>query len=121
LFSLPLDRGQAQQITRDEGDNNAATWAPDGQRIAYRRTRSGQADYALGDIWTMDADGSHARRVSDRIGRATSPTWSADGTRIACYGTEQQVAGLGDPIQHVWVMDADGAHARALTLEYDRG
>ena len=121
LFSISLDGGQVQQLTHGEGDYNSASWTPDGRRFAFRRTRAGQADYALGDIWTADADGSHARRISDRIGRATSPTWSPDGSRIACYGNEQQVPGLGDPIQHVWVMDADGAQARALTLEYDRG
>ncbi len=85
LFVTALD-GELQQLTLGDGDNNAAAWSPNGQRIAFRRTRAGLSDYALGDIWVMDADGHHTQRISEHIGRATSPTWSHDGTRIACYG-----------------------------------
>jgi Tol biopolymer transport system component len=53
----------------------AAAWSPDGQRIAFTSTRSGESR-----IWVCDRDGSNATQLSDEVGGY--PQWSPDGRYI---------------------------------------
>ena len=49
----------------------APAWSPDGARIAY---------VTKGDLWTADADGTHAARL---VKGADQPAWSPNGRRLA--------------------------------------
>ena len=53
-------------------------WSPDGSRIAYASNAGGDMD-----LWTMRADGSDKRRITNTPDYDTEPTWSPDGQRIA--------------------------------------
>lgn len=77
-------------------------WSPDGTRLVFVRD---------GAISTVGILGS-ADPV--RLGRGRSPAWSPDGTKIAFAKPER---GSSD----IYVMNADGSNARALTsgLEAD--
>ncbi|MBI3734236.1 MAG: PD40 domain-containing protein, partial [Chloroflexi bacterium] len=121
LFVVPLAGGNARQLTSGAMDNGAPGWSPDGQQIAFSRPRAGITDYSLSDIWTMNADGGGVTPITEVVGRATSPSWSPDGASIACYGTDEQEAGLGDPLIRVWIIPAAGGAPRRLTEHYDRG
>ena len=121
LFVLRVADGAITQITDEAADDRTPAWSPDGRWIAWSRPRSGAADYGVSDIWVADADGGNARRITEDVGRAVSPSWSPDGATIACYGTDEQQPGYGDPIQRVWTIPAGGGHARRLTAGYDRG
>jgi Tol biopolymer transport system component len=57
--------------------NAAPQFSPDGKRIAYMSTRTGQWQ-----IWVSDTDGSNARQVSFTESAGT-PRWSPDGRSIA--------------------------------------
>ena len=120
LFALALESGTLAQLTSGDQESRAPAWSPDGTRIAFSRARGGVADFSLFDIWTADADGGSPSRLTESIGRATSPTWSPDGAMIACYGTDAQEPGYGDPMTRVWLVPASGGAARTLTAEYDR-
>ncbi len=62
------------------------------------------------DIWALDADGTHARRITHARAQEFDPTWSPDGARIA-YRHQ-----TGDDLTtEIWVMAADGSHQRPLT------
>lgn len=59
LYAIPTDgsaNGQALQLTRFDGNENAATYRPDGRKIGFLRG---------GKLWEMNPDGSNARQVSD--------------------------------------------------------
>ena len=58
-----------------------------------------------GDIWTIDADGTHARAL---LRDAYAPSWSPDGTRLAFVSRRS-----GD--EEVYVARADGTGVRRLT------
>lgn len=59
-----------------------------------------------GDIWVMDADGTHRRQVTHSgTGGDLDPSWSPDGSRIAFSGVLHQ----GDGEDHLFVMRPDGA------------
>jgi TolB protein len=54
------------------------TWSPDGKRLAFvRQTRSAHA------IYTIDVDGTHARRLTPPSLDAIEPDWSPLGNEIA--------------------------------------
>jgi dipeptidyl aminopeptidase/acylaminoacyl peptidase len=59
LYAIPTDggaNGQAIQLTRFDGNENDATYRPDGKKIGFLRG---------GKLWEMNPDGSNARQVSD--------------------------------------------------------
>jgi len=121
LFIVDVTSGQTRQLTDGDFEDRAESWSPDGREIAFSRTRGGKGDYSLADIWVIEVATGAARRLTENIGRATSPTWSLDGTTIACYGTDAQDPGLGDPMVRVWIVPARGGTPRRLTERYDRG
>jgi TolB protein len=57
------------QLTNNEGKNENPSWAPDGAHIVFGSNRA--AGY---QIWTMLADGTHLRQLTDR-GNNTNPVW----------------------------------------------
>jgi TolB protein len=52
-------------------------WSPDGTQIAFEGAVDGQSD-----IYVMNADGSHIRRLTDDPARDSLPGWSPDGAYI---------------------------------------
>ncbi len=61
-----------------------------------------------GDIWVVQADGSHPRRLTAHIGRDTFPRFSPDGKWIA-FNSDRM--GNND----VWLVSVDGGQPRQLT------
>lgn len=76
-------------------------WSPDGDRIAFQRSRLEAAD-----LYLVRSSGGRARLLL-RDGR--TPAWSPDGDRIAF------IRNAGNANSDVWVMDADGTNLRRLT------
>src|SRR5690606_14162052 len=100
LYRMPIGGGAATRITsgrawgiqarwapaggpptRTTSGRTWATqprWSPDGSRIAFTSDRSGG-----NNIWTIAADGSDARQVTDESFRLlNNPTWTPDGEYI---------------------------------------
>ena len=78
--------------------------SPDGHRVAFTSTRSGDWE-----IWVADLDGSNAVKLTSMRARAAGfPHWSPDGERIVFHST---VDGQGE----VYVIPAAGGKPRNLT------
>lgn len=75
------------------------TLSPDGSRLAFSY---------LGDIWTVEANGGVASRLTIHEAHDYAPAWSPDGKWIA-FSSKRE--GNYD----VWVMPAIGGKARQLT------
>jgi tricorn protease len=60
------------------------------------------------DIWTVDAGGGVARRLTSNVGEVTRPFYSPDGKWLAFIGREE-----GEP--EVYVMNSEGGPAKRLT------
>ncbi len=77
--------------------------SPDGSLVVYSSPATGH-----GDIYRINADGSHRVRLTSYPSYEGSPMFSFDGARI-CFMREEQ--GFG----HIWIMDRDGKNQRQLT------
>jgi Tol biopolymer transport system component len=86
-------------------------WSPDGTRIAFTRVSPGRSS-----IWLMNADGSHARRLTSdqRDAVAYRPAFSPDGHRIAFTGITYDAIGAENA--DVWLIGADGRGLQRLTF-----
>jgi len=113
IFVMPIDGGEAMQISKAPMGVGSYSWRPDGGAFAYlskeepvkregqeRHNRSFEADvnYLLTEtprahhLWLVPADGGEAKRLTSgewsvapglTAGRAEAPSWSPDGKAIA--------------------------------------
>jgi TolB protein len=102
LFLMNSDGTNVRQISNGE-DESTPDYSPDGRRIAYVGFTAGNAD-----IWIADADGSHARRLTDDRKFQYTPRWSPDGEWIAF---ENYLRSFPD----LFLMRPDGSNRRQLT------
>ena len=70
-------------------------WSPDGRQVAFHR---------LGEIYVVDADGRHERRLTTMAQPVSFPAWSPDGRSIAFSG-----------IRDVYTVPARGGRVTNLT------
>jgi TolB protein len=94
-----------EQITNVDANDRAATYSPDGSRLAFDSTRDKQTR-----IWVMNADGSDPRRLTDG-GNDWGATWSPDGRWIAY----KSLLGPWMAYPEVFVMAPDGSGRRQVT------
>jgi Tol biopolymer transport system component len=84
-------------------------WSPDGSKIAFSSNRSSRFG-----IYTMNADGSNVRLVTDAVTDPGGPAWSPDGSRIAftagsAFTTDAQ------SVVDIYVINVDGSGLAKLT------
>jgi TolB protein len=83
-------------------------WSPSGDRIAYvgvRRVANKPSDI---DIYTINADGSNMRNLTNRDGEDLQAAWSPLGDRLAFIGS------LGTSGYAIFTANADGSGMRQL-------
>jgi len=66
--------GEPQQLTRNNADNFAPSWSPDGRQIAFHTLLKGNRD-----IYVMDADGGNLTPVAQTPAEELVPIWRPDG------------------------------------------
>ncbi|MGQ9793027.1 MAG: hypothetical protein ACUVSF_05035 [Anaerolineae bacterium] len=101
------DDSSRVQITA-EGSDAFPRWSPDGRKIAFHRD-SGQNV----DIYVMNPDGSHVRRLTDAPGPDTLPAWTPDG-RIVFRSARSGSWGI-------YIMNADSSGQRRIIPNADPG
>jgi hypothetical protein len=95
--------GKPERLTDAPGDDRAATYSPDGTKLAFDSTRDGNTE-----IYVMDANGSNPRRLTNDPGEDWGATWSPDGRYIAFNSGR-----TGDA--EIYVIGVDGAGLKRLT------
>jgi len=131
IYLLPLAGGEARRLTQHPTAVSAPEWAPDGQSLYFTAPEPKSAeqkarDKAKDDVYAFDENFEqvHLWRVALADGKSTRITegdfsvasyaLSRDGTKIAHHRAPSPLygdAGRGE----VWVMNADGSGAVALT------
>ena len=104
IFVHDLDEAEPRRITKNvsgnEGDGIA--WAPDGSLI-YDTVSGG-----LLEIWTVNTDGSDARRLIAGDALNAGPSVTVDGKYIVHMSTNAETV-------NIWRADLDGSNPMQLT------
>ena len=77
IYVIPVEGGTPQRLTNDGTSNTRPRWTPDSQRIVFVSDRSNGSQ-----IWSMKADGSDLRGVTNIPTGANGVTVSPDGKLI---------------------------------------
>ncbi len=142
LWLADVESGEVRQFTFGEVSDASPRWSPDGQRIAFLRTKEKRTQ-----IWVIHADGGEAAQLTKLDeGSFSSLSWSPDGRKIAFTfrpthpdWTQDAVkkrdeskksnppriitrmhyrldgAGFLDMRQHLWVCDTTTGQAQQIT------
>jgi len=71
LWAISPSGSTPRPLTSGQGDNQGATWAPDGRHLAFQSNRNGRWQ-----VFVMSIDGLTTTRVTQGTTDATSPSWS---------------------------------------------
>ncbi len=125
IWSANQDGTQLVNLTHAPGYDAEGAFSPDGKKIVFCSLRAAfpleklptdaKARYDkdpawFGDIYTMNADGSDVRRLTDAPGYDGGPFFSPDGGRIVWRHFDE--SGM---IADVWTMKTDGSDKRRVT------
>lgn len=126
IYILPFipdslqDISKAKNITNHPGGDFRPTFSPDGKQLAFCSDRGHEivphpqfsfARQRIGDIYTMDIQGNHLKRLTDTEFWDGSPIWSRDGTKIIFYSGR-----LGN--NSIFEMNVDGTNQK-LFFEFE--
>ncbi len=113
IFVMNTDGSDATQITfTDVNNNDNPAWSPDGRKIVFVRHMfqdDPDPDVDNHDVWTMNADGSNQRNLTNNFAEDNEPNWSPDGRKIAF--TSDRTGS-----NEVYTTDPNGSRLRQLTF-----
>jgi Tol biopolymer transport system component len=91
------------------GDQPGA-WSPDGERLVYSSEARGD-----NELFVMNADGSHKRRLTRWPGGDSPNAWLPDGRIVFAHFRG------GEPLPHWYLIRPDGSGLRSLSHLYGAG
>jgi uncharacterized protein YjdB len=89
----------------DTATNIQAVLSPDRTRVVFSSNRNGTYD-----LYIMDADGQHLRRLTSEAGSEGEPAWTPDGQNVIYTSVRGSVA-------HIAMVSTSGGQVRQLTSE----
>jgi Tol biopolymer transport system component len=98
IWTVPLEGGTPNRITRGSASERFPCWSPDGTEIAF---------LSRGSIYTVPAEGGSPRRVTSEADSVTGGTiaFSPDGRWLAHFSTRNQLK----------LLPTSGGEARVIT------
>jgi Tol biopolymer transport system component len=123
IFVADLDGNIVNQLTSEEGYDAEATVSPNGDRIIFTSTRSGDLE-----LYTMNLDGSEVVQLTDELGYDGGAFFSPDGRKIVWRAsrpeTDEEIEeykglldqGLVQPTKmELYIANADGTDKQKIT------
>jgi TolB protein len=89
-------------------------WSRDGRRLAFDSTRDGESLLTDWEIYTMDADGTSIRRLTNDKKPDGHPRWSLDGRHLVFHSTRDATSMTAIDVE-LYMIDLNGSDPRRLT------
>jgi len=112
-----------KQLTNSPGYDAEATISPDGKKVVYTSTRSGDLE-----LWTMNIDGSGNRQITDALGYDGGAFFSPDSKQLVFRAsrpqTEEAKTAYKDLLKksvvqptemELFICNADGSELKQIT------
>jgi Tol biopolymer transport system component len=111
VSTIRVDGTQERHLVEDRNGNtgdaqNGVSWSPDGHQLTYAWS---------GDIYVMDADGSHIRQLTSDASGDFNPAWSPDGSTIAYWNGNTSGVDGGPSGSEIYTIPAAGGSPSRLT------
>ncbi|MDB5889525.1 MAG: peptidase [Polaromonas sp.] len=100
VCSIDVESGLSTTIVEGDFDVLGFMPSPDGQYLAYTRTREGRYAHAS-DLWVKNLASGEHRRMTHEHALVMQPAWSGDSSRIAFAGALKE----GDGESRLWVLE----------------
>lgn len=123
IYVADLNGKIVSQLTNNPGYDAEATVSPDGTKIVFTSTRSGDLE-----LWTMDIDGKNQKQITSGLGYDGGAFFSPDGKKIVFRAsrpqTEQEIGeykellaqGLVAPTNmEIYTCNVDGSDLTQIT------
>ena len=123
IFTADLEGNVLSQLTQSPGYDAEATVSPQGDKIVFTSTRSGDLE-----LWTMNMDGSDQQQVTKGLGYDGGAFFSPDGTKLIFRASRPETEaeqkeykdllarGLVMPTNmELYVCNVDGSELRQIT------
>ncbi len=86
-------------------------WSPKGEEVLYTSDEDGEADGWDAEAWTIGADGTNKRQLTDNKAFDLGVGWYPDGSKIL-FSSDRD----GQDLPDLYVMNPDGSDVARLTL-----
>lgn len=123
IFVVDLEGNILKQLTDEPGYDAEATLSPDGSRIVFTSTRSGDLE-----LYTMNIDGTDLKQITDELGYDGGAFFSPDGKQLVFRAsrpkTDEEVSAYKELLaqnvvqptnMEIFVCNADGSNLRQIT------
>lgn len=123
IYKADLEGKVTGWLTQDPGYDAEATVSPDGQKIVFTSTRSGDLE-----LWTMNIDGSEPQQITNELGYDGGAFFSPDSKKLVWRSSRPKTPeaqaeykkllaeGLVEPTDlEVYVANVDGSDMRKIT------
>ena len=113
IFMSNVDGTNLVQITRVDSGACQPSWSPDGSQLVFispcrERVDSPRESYSDTSLFTINADGSGLKQLTNIPGADLEPAWSPDGKRIA-------FTSIRDGNKQIYLLDVDSQAVIRLT------
>jgi Tol biopolymer transport system component len=121
IWTMKPNGTQQRQLTHLGGFATFPDFSPDGTKVAFGGTEGSDPNTEIYVVSAATGGGLHALTSCASFGPGCfndTPAWSPDGTKIVFIHADDSDDD-GATNQQVWVVDADGGNAHALTSTAD--